>query len=88
MGSSAILPGILPNPSNPWKFPIKNPFGTLPIAKSAVSFTRREEEKLANRDIVFVLDTSGSVPQDQFDKAKEAIALLVESFCPSSFGEL
>jgi len=45
-----------------------------------------ESKQLANRDLVFVLDSSGSIPSDQFEKAKNAINILVESFCPSKFG--
>jgi len=59
-------------------------FPTNPFSKSIGK--RADDDQLANRDIVFVLDSSGSIPSDQFEKAKKAINVLVESFCPSKFG--
>ena len=48
---------------------------------------RREYVKNANRDFVFVLDTSGSILGSEFTLAKEAISSLIEAFCPSVFGK-
>ncbi|XP_067951890.1 collagen alpha-1(XIV) chain-like [Watersipora subatra] len=75
LGSSGI--GIRPIfPSNPIN----------PVYPWQKIVGKREDKTLANRDIVFVLDDSGSIPSDQFEKAKKAINILIESFCPSKFG--
>jgi len=69
--------------SSPIRQPIQ-PFN--PNQWGKIFGKRAEDAQLANRDIVFVLDSSGSIPSDQFEKAKKAINVLVESFCPSEFG--
>jgi len=43
--------------------------------------------KMVNRDFVFILDTSGSILGSEFSLAKEAIASLLQAFCPLKFGE-
>ena len=83
--------------SNPITNPVINfPWNTLTKGGSAISglpgsitskIGKRDDETLANRDIVFVLDSSGSIPNDQFIKAKKAINILIQSFCPSKLGQ-
>ena len=58
----------------------------LPLTNDLDKVEKRAAKKLANRDIVFVLDSSGSISTDNFNKAKKAINVLVESFCPSKLG--
>lgn len=48
--------------------------------------TKRDLVKAKNRDFVFILDTSGSILGSEFEVAKEAIASLIEAFCPAQFG--
>jgi len=79
--SSPSFPTFPTNPINPVINPWTNPWQTK------LNFGKRaDDEQLANRDVVFVLDSSGSIPSDQFEKAKNAINILVDSFCPSKFG--
>ncbi|XP_013404799.1 uncharacterized protein LOC106169743 [Lingula anatina] len=55
----------------------------------AASSPRRQTGSIgphANRDIVFVLDTSGSISNAAFEQAKEGVALLTSSFCPTTMG--
>lgn len=39
------------------------------------------------RDIVFVVDDSGSISEQNFEKAKEGVINLLSSFCPQKLGE-
>lgn len=69
--------------ANPIKLPTGGGSISTHLGKRAVD---PNQFKKPNRDIVFVLDTSGSVPMDAFERAKESIAILNKAFCPTKFG--
>ncbi|XP_013404827.1 uncharacterized protein LOC106169765 isoform X2 [Lingula anatina] len=85
-----VLPTI--RPRYPWdpRMAIMRPgnpsvlSGHDPLA----SLSKREikPKRKINRDIVFVLDTSGSISSAAFEQAKEGVALLSSSFCPTTMG--
>ena len=60
---------------------------SLPTWSAHVGRAKREAVKTANRDFVFILDTSGSILGSEFTLAKEAISSLIEAFCPVKFGK-
>ncbi|XP_013404798.1 collagen alpha-1(XXII) chain-like [Lingula anatina] len=76
-----IYPGIPTNPLIPNS--MTNSFTGILGKRGADPSPFKNKPK---RDYVFVLDTSGSVSMDSFERAKEGVAILTKSFCPVTMG--
>jgi len=89
-GSSLIAPWYIPKPIqiSQDRKTIDSCLGYTAFGKRETlsAWAKREAVKTANRDFVFILDTSGSILGSEFTLAKEAISSLIEAFCPVKFG--
>ncbi|XP_013404826.1 uncharacterized protein LOC106169765 isoform X3 [Lingula anatina] len=83
-----VLPTI--RPPFPWdpRMRMLGSGGPSVLSGPIGALSKREikPKRKINRDIVFVLDTSGSISTEAFERAKEGVAILTSSFCPTTMG--